>query len=267
MKLILSRKGFDSDSGKMASPILPDGTLLSMPIPSEEIDKDTYTGLFHDGKSYFSILDELNPNNISKTKPYCHLDPDIRKNVKTRESGWNAAFGQEKSSLAHLRKQGVSEGDLFLFFGLFKETKYDEDGKLRFVKGAPLRHIIYGYLQIGEIITKPDSIPTWLQQHPHVAYENGWRKHQNAIFLASENLSISEELDGFGILNYREDRVLTKDGMSPSRWELPEFFRKVDISYHPNPWKDGYFQSVGRGQEFVMDMTPEISDWVKKILR
>ena len=35
MKVILSRKGFDSSYGGTASPILPDGTLLSLPIPSK----------------------------------------------------------------------------------------------------------------------------------------------------------------------------------------------------------------------------------------
>ena len=33
MKVILSRKGMDNETGLMASPILPDGTLLSLPIP------------------------------------------------------------------------------------------------------------------------------------------------------------------------------------------------------------------------------------------
>lgn len=34
MKIILSRKGFDSSYGGYPSPILPDGSLLSIPIPS-----------------------------------------------------------------------------------------------------------------------------------------------------------------------------------------------------------------------------------------
>ncbi len=36
MKIILSRKGFDSsvNYGRVASPIFPDGSLVSMPIPS-----------------------------------------------------------------------------------------------------------------------------------------------------------------------------------------------------------------------------------------
>lgn len=35
MKVILSRKGMDSKSGGIANPILPDGTLLSLPIPDK----------------------------------------------------------------------------------------------------------------------------------------------------------------------------------------------------------------------------------------
>ena len=42
MKVILSRKGFDSQYGGMPSPILPDGTLLSLPIPSKT-DMETGT--------------------------------------------------------------------------------------------------------------------------------------------------------------------------------------------------------------------------------
>jgi len=36
MKIILSRKGFDSSSGGIASPIFQDGTFCSLPIPAEE---------------------------------------------------------------------------------------------------------------------------------------------------------------------------------------------------------------------------------------
>lgn len=33
MKIILSRKGFDSSAGGVASPILPGGEMISLPIP------------------------------------------------------------------------------------------------------------------------------------------------------------------------------------------------------------------------------------------
>ena len=44
MKVILSRKGFDSQYGGMPSPILPDGTMLSLPIPSKD-DNIKYSDL------------------------------------------------------------------------------------------------------------------------------------------------------------------------------------------------------------------------------
>ena len=43
MKVILSRKGFDSVNGGIVSPILEDGTMISFPIPST--DANTYSEL------------------------------------------------------------------------------------------------------------------------------------------------------------------------------------------------------------------------------
>ena len=51
MKLVLSRKGMDSAAGGMASPILPDGTLLSLPIPDNDSGLK-YSDVAYDGKSY-----------------------------------------------------------------------------------------------------------------------------------------------------------------------------------------------------------------------
>jgi len=36
VKIILSRKGFDSTSGGVPSPIFPDGRMLSLPIPDKQ---------------------------------------------------------------------------------------------------------------------------------------------------------------------------------------------------------------------------------------
>lgn len=67
MKIILSRKGFDSTAGKIPNPILPDGTLLSFPIPAKE-DKLTYADLYYDGISYANILSQLNPKDKKNHK-------------------------------------------------------------------------------------------------------------------------------------------------------------------------------------------------------
>ena len=60
MKIILSRKGFDSSAGKQASPIMPDGTLLSLPIPDEE-DTNMFSSLQWKDKSYYDIISSFRP--------------------------------------------------------------------------------------------------------------------------------------------------------------------------------------------------------------
>lgn len=92
-------------------------------------------------------------------------------------------------------------------------------------------------------------------------------KNKNAIFLPSEHLTILPSLKGYGILNYRKDRVLTKEGLSRRFWDLPDFFKKVEITYNKKSWQKDCFKSAGRGQEFVMDTTPEIINWIKKVIQ
>ncbi len=265
MKIILSRKGFDSAAGGQPSPIMPDGTLLSLPIPDPDDRYNTFSNLHWNGLSYYEIIKSLNPKTSITPECHCHLDPDIRKEARDRQTGWLPAFGQLGSSLSVLRNNGVSVGDLFLFFGWFRETEFI-DGTLRYKHAGRDLHVIYGYMQIGRIIEHREDVPHWLTEHPHTAYEDSWDKGRNAIFLPTNELSILPGKAGCDPLGYRTDRVLTMDGQPRGRWHLPPFFKKVEITYHPSPWKDGYFQSAGRGQEFVMDAIPEIVDWAKGII-
>jgi hypothetical protein len=84
MKVILSRKGFDSKFGGMPSPIMPDNTLLSMPIPSLN-GNNKYSDLQYGGISYETILKKLRPKKYNaihlKYKGKCHLDPDLRRDI------------------------------------------------------------------------------------------------------------------------------------------------------------------------------------------
>ena len=262
MKIILSRKGFDSGYGKIASPILPDGTLLSMPIPSG--DKTSYYSLSYNGKKYNEIIEELwrgHKGNFEYTN--CHLDPDLRKDITERSDDWCPAFGQADSALSHLYNQGVKEGDIFLFFGWFKQTEYF-NGKLRFVRGAPNIHVLYGYLQVGDIKKKEDT--KQIYWHPHAFYEEK-KNELNAIFLPTEKL-LDTDFSGSGVFKYSKSLVLTKEGYKDNRtrWKLPQCLVGKNISYHSNDsYKDGYFQSVAKGQEFVIDADNEIIEWVKSL--
>lgn len=265
MKIILSRKGFDSSMGGQASPILPDGTLLSFPIPSN--DKMTYSAINWNGKSFLEIITELNPRTVFNNSSSCHLDPDIYEQVISRNPNWIPAFGQTGAALTELRKNNVSKGDIFLFFGWFRETEYN-NGYIRYKPNSRDLHVIYGYMQIGEIIERYEDIPKWLQSHPHSNidnYRSAWNKNLNAIYLPTNKLSLAPELSGCGTFKFNKKFVLTKDGYGRSRWEFPKSMKGVPISHNPNGWKDEYFQSAARGQEFVIDGEPCVIDWVKSL--
>ena len=121
MKIILSRKGFDSSSGKQANPILPDGTLLSLPIPDKE-DTISFSSLKWNGMSYYDIIHSLNPKTKYTIDSRCHLDPDLRKGVKDRLPNWKPAFGQCEAAQGLLSNAKVQKGDIFLFFGWFRQA-------------------------------------------------------------------------------------------------------------------------------------------------
>ena len=124
MKIILSRKGFDSANGGQTSPILPDGTLLSLPIPSN--DNIPFSEIQWKGTSFCDIIRQLNRNTYINSDSHCHLDPDLRKGVRPRKPGWMPAFGQKGSPLTELFNNYIGVGDIFLFYGLFKYTAYNQ---------------------------------------------------------------------------------------------------------------------------------------------
>lgn len=264
VKIILSRKGFDSSYGGIPSPIMPDGTLLSMPIPSDVETDRTYSELMWNGMRYSDIIRSLSPGTRIEAGSHCHLDPDIRADVVDRPDGWRSAFGQEMAALVHLCNHGVGLGDIFLFFGWFRQTELS-DGRLRYVQGAPDLHIIYGYLQAGDMIAREGDVPEWLAGHPHNTAER-WKRGRNAIYVAAERLSIQLELAGAGCLTVSDRLVLTKKGCSRRVWDLPDFMRNVPMTYNADAWQEDGFVSAARGQEFVFDANNDVIDWVKDML-
>jgi len=287
MKIILSRKGFDSGYGGYPSPILSDDNdrLVSLPIPSD--DNVHYSELMIDsGLTYYDVMRELRPKIKVKNdkkkweqKPLkenttCHLDPDIYRDVIERPKDWKPLFGQVGAAQSHLENEGVEKGDIFLFFGWFKKT-ICENGKLQFDSSAHNLHIIFGYLQIGEIcplskIQKetPDiDVPEWMRYHPHTHKRLVEQyKNNNTIYIARKKLSWDDNIDGAGTFNYSQELVLTKERYSRSRWNL-DAIKNVEISYHTkNSWKDNYFQSAPIGQEFVIKDNPTVEKWVKKLI-
>ena len=269
MKVILSRKGFDSHYGGQASPILPNGTLLSLPIPYVN-DKVNFGELYHNNKSYAEIIIELNSRNRQITKETkAHLDPDLRKDVYPRQNrNWKPIFGQSGAAQGHLRNQNVSENDIFLFFGWFKQTEIF-NGKLRYKINSPDLHVIYGYLQIGEIYRHGDKFPEYAIGHPHYEKVHSDLK-SNCIYIAKDRLTFNETLSGAGNLNYNKNLVLTKEKMTKGKWELPQFMHELNISHHTGTntygFIENYFQSADIGQEFVISPSEKLTLWAKELI-
>ena len=275
MKVILSRKGFDNSNGGCPSPILPDGTMLSMPIPSD--DNDKYEDLLYGGVSYSKLLENLNPK---RTYSSCHLDPDIRDNIRKEEpSNWKPAFGQIDSAQGTLKNAGVERGDLFLFFGWFRKC-YDKDGVYSFNTGKTADnfydyadlHAIYGYMQIGEILTDKEQIKEY-GWHPH-ATEARLMDKQNALYIPSEKLSFCSSMKGYGTFDFSKKRVLTKEGFSRATWNKYPFLepehiygsRKNSAKLNSNGVQEGLYYA-GIWQELIVYESHEIISWVNEIIK
>lgn len=278
MKVILSRKGFDSQYGKINSPILPDGTMISLPIPQNN-DSIRFDELSYKDKSYLDLIKELKPNWKYPENQAAHLDPDIRKEAyNNRSKDWRPIFGQSAAAQGHLKKEGVGIGDIFLFFGSFADTEYI-NGKYSYKNNYDYpfgRHVIFGYLQIGEIYelnteADYDALPSFSKYHSHAnrnfIENDGKVRSNNCIYIASEKLSFNSNLPGGGTLNYVEKRVLTKKGRNKSMWDLPGFLKELKITYHKKEsFINDYFQSAAKGQEFVIQEDEQLTEWVKRII-
>lgn len=272
MKVILSRKGFDSQYGKVPSPIFPDGTMLSLPIPSKSAPL-TYSEVRAGGRSMGSVVRDLTAGEVPETHR-AHLDPDLNPEAVERPSGWRPLFGQVGAAAAHLEKQGVGPGDLFLFFGWFRPVALCA-GRWRYVAGTTGVHAIWGWLQVAQTCspdTAPKDVRRWAATHPHFC---GIDEPCNSVYISAERFRLGTlDVTGAGVFPFAERRVLTSPGKSRSRWRLPAWMhpgqRAVQMSYHldADRWSGTgqefcELQSVAKGQEFVIQGDRErLQDWV-----
>jgi hypothetical protein len=277
VKIILSRKGFDSGAGGVASPVLPDGAMISLPIPSKS-SPIRYEDITLRGHSLGALASRLTRGKV-KAHFNAHHDPDLEAAAYRRERGWRPLFGQADQAQKVLEREGVGPGDLFLFFGWFRYAEVlGED--VRFVKGAADQHVIWGWMQIDQVWPVASmEVPVWARYHPHVAA--GDHLNHNTLYVAKQKLAITGidgDLPGAGVFETHHDRlVLTSPGASRTIWDLPAWFEPRDgrpaLGYHEDPgrWtrsKDRVrLQSVARGQEFVLDTTkyPEAIPWLRQL--
>ncbi|MBQ9383770.1 MAG: hypothetical protein IJT87_06000 [Ruminiclostridium sp.] len=268
MKIILSRKGFDIKNGGCPSPIMPDGTLLSMPIPSD--DDASYDDLCYNGERYSYILKQLKPH---KNFTNCHIDPDIRDDNRVSPiAGWRPAFGQSEAAQGLLSNAGVEKGDIFLFFGWFRRIE-KHNGSYRFISrktGGFYDHndlqIIYGYMQIGDILTEKVDFSEY-PWHPHTSNAFS-HTGKNALYIPTDKLSLLPDLKGYGTLDYRKDRVLTMEGKNRGTWnELPFLLPEHTYGEKKNSSKGEGLYYRGIWQELVIYESAGLTEWVRSVIK
>ncbi|MEO1731323.1 MAG: hypothetical protein AAFR64_11360, partial [Pseudomonadota bacterium] len=104
MRIIFSRKGFDSSAGGGPSPIV-EGRPVSLPIPdSKGLSRTTYGDLGLGEHAAKASRGRLGGDHL------CHHDPMFL-------ADGSCAFGQTGAAQTHLERQGVGLGDVFVFFG------------------------------------------------------------------------------------------------------------------------------------------------------
>ena len=286
-KLILSRKGFDSASGGCPSPIFPDGTMFSLPIPSE--DEEAFKDLQHGDVDIASLVNGITNGRMSGLN-LIHLDPDLNFDVyrHRRERAywqeWRGMLGQAGAAQSHLNNQEVASGDVFLFFGLYRRVEKTAQG-WRFVSGTPELHVLWSWLQVDQKYLVADigtnDLP-WARHHPHLF--SNYRADNNTVYAASTKLELGRddqcEIAGWGVFPRFDQRLVLTDpnGAGVSNWRLPPWFypdgNKPPLTYHPDRkrWhrdaNHAYLRTVGRGQEFVLDLAhyPEATDWLSDLV-
>jgi hypothetical protein len=165
-----------------------------------------------------------------------------------------------------LKNCGVTAGDLFLFFGWFRDAEL-HDGKYRYVENGTNIHAIYGWLQVGAIVPCDDPALSriafpWAAYHPH------FRNADGTAYIASKRLNLGHkqsQIDGAGVFTKYSDNLRLTDPNSDHRtdWLMPSWCHPqkgcYPFTYHQSEAcyvKRGpncYMKAAARGQEFVLD--------------
>ena len=223
MKIIFSRKGFDSTAGGFPSPIIA-GRPVSLPIPATDRSETTYAALGHGGTVEQTTRGKIGANTL------CHDDPLFADGYC-----W---FGQHGAAQGHLAKNDVTAGDVFLFFGLFAEPATGER-----------HHRIFGFMEIAAH-GHPVAIgkaPQWRdppRAHPH--FIGQWPASNSIYFGAGRTANSAPP-----------SLRLTQPGGPLNLWTVPNWLRPFGLTYHTRPQRwigRTQLDSAKRGQEFICDV-------------
>lgn len=238
MRVIFSRKGFDSSAGGVPSPLV-NGRPVSIPIPTSDRSVTTYG---HIGLG--DVVSTITKNRYSESS-LCHYDPMFQ--------GEKCAFGQTSAAQSHLANNNVGVGDVFLFFGLFSE-----------LDGRDPHHRIFGFLTVESVLNVganpqlQDQPPGFEIRHPHTI--GVWNRN-NTIYLGSGQTASTSD----------PDLRLSVVNEQVSKWNVPSWLRNTGLTYHGrrDRWSDDdTLQVVSRGQEFITEISgnSEATAWLATIL-
>lgn len=304
-RIVFSRKGFDGGAGGVPSPIFPDGSMLSLPIPavrsmgsppaSGTECAQSHSDLEWNGRHVSDIVNLLR----GRRPPIkgVHLDPDLDRNLKIkgkgRQHGWRGLFGQCDAAQHALRC--LQPGDLFLFFGLF--CRVIEDSRRMRCASREKLNVLFGWLQIEKMekigsAADADRVRRdypWAACHPHL--QDSFKGKNNTLYIARDKLEIEgvkTGIPGYGVFPYFSEALqLNEKDNSGGFWIMPTWFKpkgdsRAVWSSHPNGttcWTPIYDKAdntvichrihLGPGQEFVLkcDEYPESIEWALAKIR
>ena len=264
MKIILSRKGLDASAGGKPSPILENGQIFSIPIPAP--DKNSphlYNDVVINDINAADMLSLVGAKKL-RANNNCHFDPLLKFNT--------GLFGQAGNAQRELDNLGVGEGDLFLFFGWFRDF---------YSWKKPDYHHIFGWLQVDQVIRGTKQIRKFCDTlqiaHPHAYLDESGYKN-NTLFVSQQDSMLEVfnlNIKGHGLFSQTNNKlILTEHGRTRSNWYMPGKYFSPSL----NPklfetrlrWTSpncNRIQCAGYGQEFVIDSfkNPSVRDWARDI--
>lgn len=223
MRIIFSRKGFDSTAGGAPSPIVA-GQPVSLPIPARDRSATTYAD-----RGLGPLVEQTTRGRIT-AQDLCHDDP-----LFADGQCW---FGQSGGAQSHLARHGVTTGDVFLFFGLFTDPANGER-----------HHRIFATMKVA-----CHGAPDTIRQHPE--WQEPPRPHPHDIGDWGQNNAIYHGPAAVARTAAPALR-LTRAGDPLRHWRVPPWLRRRGLTYHAKPerWpRPGELIAVSRGQEFICDI-------------
>lgn len=299
-RLIFSRKGFDSGYGGCPSPVLPDGRMVSLPIPEPDSPIMYGDSMVDSHQSFYALLRRLGIEKLVFTRGNerlryavtdrlgTHFDPDLRATARIRPEGWQPLFGQCDAAQSHLAGKSIGVGDVFLFFGWFAHTE-ERHGQLQYLRSAPRFQAIWGWMEVGEALPAEEfqaAHPWAAEHHPHLIAERAtyWQQQglfrNNFIYMAGRDPGINRAYPAVGVLRYRDACRLTALTVpppfthpTPRLWSLPTCFHYAPspMTYHRAehwvPYGDRVIlKTACKGQEFIIPMNEGIEQWLTDLL-